>query len=626
MPNHDHNGPVLNSDSGYSLETHTDLSIKQGRRLLKEVSDYSDLPGLSLFRQRLERALKKSKSQVADRPACIALIGGTGAGKSSLFNALTKIPEASPVSHAERSFTRRLYVAATAAESSQVLLPEHIKPVYVNTNVSGLALIDTPDLDSAILTNRQQARAAVELADIVVYVALPDKRSSFTITQELKKWASRKHWFFILNQVDTCDPTELGQIQDDFKNRIAELGFTSDDSSLFLVSAKQPQHLYSQLERLRSAIYSSRTTEELHSLYAIGVYRSLLYASNDDSIRPIQTLVGELGASEQELTARVQEIYRRVFSSKTLQEHLSQIVRAQVWRQAPSQVGGFLAPPLWVFARFNQLWMTFSMSRMLTSGFSLMGLAQSVLLAITAYIRGILPLQALLAGFKQQDLNELSEIRADAIRKSEDCGILFEEIPTTPLSQAPDSGASPTGQSKSLKLWLENQLSGATETSNPAQKKVLTCLLDMVEQSSLEGARQAVKGWRRLIGNLPLAVLFIDVTVKVIMYWQQDSWLPGDFYLMALFLYVLFCVPGCLLIGAGIRSLKILKDDEVSLAPISNPWETAPLREPSVKLERLLRRIINFRRLTEEQFASLSADLSPDKFGSSLSSPSISKE
>lgn len=93
------------------------------------------------------------------------------------------------------------------------------------------------------------------MADILIYVALPEKRASFAISEELKPWLSRKRWFFALNKIDLFEPEELEQVSHDFESRVSELGFEADQHSVFLISALKPKHPHSQFERMRLAAF-----------------------------------------------------------------------------------------------------------------------------------------------------------------------------------------------------------------------------------------------------------------------------------------------------------------------------------------------------------------------------------
>lgn len=593
-------------------------SIASARRLLRDAGAFAAVPGIGRMRQRLEGSLRLAAGSGAARPVSVALVGGTGAGKSELFNLLVGDRNASRVSHAERGFTSRPHIAVLPSEAPLVPIAADAKAVFVNKALPGLALIDTPDLDSAMSEHRVRARHAIEAADIVVYVALPEKRSSFIITDELKEWASRKHWFFVLNKVDRCDPDDVGQIRADFAGRIADLGFATDDATLFLISATKPDHAYSELSRLRAAIYSGRTTEAAGNLRDAGFYRALLHGADDEALAPARQLHGQLAAAHTELTGRVREIHERVLTSPTIRDNLSDMVRARVWRQMPSRVGGFLAFPLWVMARLHQLWMTFSLSRLALGGFSIASVAHTLWTAASAWLRGVVPLQAVLAGFKRQELEELRGVRIDAIRKVEDAGMEWIETDSDGVTIQADpenqggSGAESKGTLASV--WNRPLIAGGEADKG----ELLNCLLEAVERSAAEGAGRAVGWTHRFFGNLlPLAV-FVDVTRKSLIYWHDDAWLPGDFYLMAIFLFILASVPGCLLVGAAVRSRAVVTAADDLLAGLQDPWETEPLRVSARQLDAFLRRAAVFRRQAQEQLLSLESDLPTGRFGARL--------
>lgn len=587
---------------------------RQAKRLLDYSRSLETLPGVPLLQHRLSRLIDQENKGTHAAPVLIALVGGTGAGKSELFNALLDKPNASPVSHTERLFTRKLHLAAHPSDLPQLPIPESVERILIESPFHGLCLIDTPDLDGAAPENREQARIAIEASDIIVYVALPEKRASFIIREELKQWAARKQWFFVLNQVDRPNPSDLAGIQEDFKDRLLELGFSPSSSSLFLVSATKPNHSQSEFLRLKASIFSSRTTEQIHALRSLGQSRAFLHAINDDVIQPIRKFQEDAAAAQLEIEGQVKELYLGILETPSVREQMSDLIRSRVWQRIPGKVGGFLALPLWISARFHQLWLTVSLTRLAAGGLSFLGIIQTLGAAAMAYIRGILPLQAVLNTVRRHHLDRLRQLRLDAVRKLEDLGVAWEEGSLKPEAK-PDRPDQPALLGERLDQALRH---GFTD-SDPERTQVLRCLLDAVESASADTARRCAKWWHRFFGNLLPLIHFFDVIRKAILAWQEDRWLPGGFYMLAVFLFLLSTLPGCFLVAVSIRARAKPPQPQEIVAGLESTWEAEPLAEMRSRAERLEKRILHSRHHAQSTMQTLHNELQPEQFGTSIS-------
>ncbi|MEV5408533.1 GTPase [Thermopolyspora sp. NPDC052614] len=150
----------------------------------------------------------------------VALAGGTGSGKSSLFNRVSGL-ELSPTG-VRRPTTARTHACVWGLEGAAPLLDwlqiqwrhRFARASALDRGESrlhGLILLDLPDHDSIRALNDTEAERLIKLADLVVWVLDPQKYADASIHRrylsELKGHEATT--VFVLNQVDKLAPEEL---------------------------------------------------------------------------------------------------------------------------------------------------------------------------------------------------------------------------------------------------------------------------------------------------------------------------------------------------------------------------------------------------------------------------------
>ncbi len=152
-----------------------------------------------------------------DQPLLVVvLMGGTGVGKSSLLNALAGAPIASasfarpttrdPVVYLHESVdAKRLDPALQLCK-----LASHDRPALRHK-----VLVDTPDVDSNDLANREKLFRILPVADVVLYVGSQEKyhdQLGWDLFLEQKK---RRAFAFVLNKWDRCQIPGAGARPDE---------------------------------------------------------------------------------------------------------------------------------------------------------------------------------------------------------------------------------------------------------------------------------------------------------------------------------------------------------------------------------------------------------------------------
>jgi GTP-binding protein EngB required for normal cell division len=147
----------------------------------------------------------------------VALAGPTGAGKSSLFNALAG-EDVSAVGR--RRPTTATAAAAVWGDPNPALLDWLGVPRRHRAEdaaLDGLVLVDLPDLDSVERSHRAEADRVIELVDLLVWVVDPQKYADASLHDGYLRPLARhaEAMVVVLNQSDLVDGAAARRIRDD---------------------------------------------------------------------------------------------------------------------------------------------------------------------------------------------------------------------------------------------------------------------------------------------------------------------------------------------------------------------------------------------------------------------------
>ena len=180
----------------------------------------------------------------------VAIIGGTGSGKSTLFNALTEL------SFAQVGQTRPTtaeVAACTWGSSGQAVLdllgvPRHRRTRYdtpLNAGshtLDGLVLLDMPDYDSVIGAHRQQVENLSELIDGAIWVWDPEKyQESAAFDYLVAPLRERGVLTIVMNQTDTIAPEKMADFEAKVRSELAARGY--EQVPLIFAAAKRREGL-----------------------------------------------------------------------------------------------------------------------------------------------------------------------------------------------------------------------------------------------------------------------------------------------------------------------------------------------------------------------------------------------
>lgn len=132
----------------------------------------------------------------------VAFLGSSGAGKSSLLNAIAG-RDLAPVG-ATRPTTRRatVYCGQDALPSQALLEALGHPPVQTATGALGLVLLDLPDVDSVEEENRRYTERALLHAHVVLLVTTPESQADAAVRAFIKRRASDYRWAVVSNKKD----------------------------------------------------------------------------------------------------------------------------------------------------------------------------------------------------------------------------------------------------------------------------------------------------------------------------------------------------------------------------------------------------------------------------------------
>ncbi len=169
----------------------------------------------------------------------VALAGPTGAGKSSLFNALAG---AELVPSGRIRPTTSAPTAAIWGDHAGELLDWLSVPVRhrvgEESGDGALVVLDLPDFDSVERRHREEVDRIVALVDLMIWVVDPQKYADSSLHDGyLKPLAAYSgSMLMVLNQADTLDPASLRACRDDLRSRLSRDGL--DGVPVLPVSAR----------------------------------------------------------------------------------------------------------------------------------------------------------------------------------------------------------------------------------------------------------------------------------------------------------------------------------------------------------------------------------------------------
>jgi energy-coupling factor transporter ATP-binding protein EcfA2 len=188
----------------------------------------------------LAHVLPRARS--LDAPLLVLLIGPTGAGKSSLLNALAGFA-ASP-SGVTRPTTREVVVVARPRARDSLLgegLPlsvlagRRLRLIEHEAIPEGIALIDSPDVDSIEHTNRELADRLAEAADLGIFVTTATRYADRVPWEVLARARDRGLPLVVVVNRMPVDAADQAMVLDDISRLLADAGVQTEGVDLVAI-------------------------------------------------------------------------------------------------------------------------------------------------------------------------------------------------------------------------------------------------------------------------------------------------------------------------------------------------------------------------------------------------------
>jgi len=209
----------------------------------------------------------------------LALVGGTGSGKSSLLNALAGEAVAS-VSAVRPHTTRPLaWIPEPPGDALTGLLDRlEIEDRIAQTKFPGLAILDLADTDSLEPSHRQGVERLLPDVDVVVWVLDPVKYADPGLHRELIEPLadSARQFVFVLNRADTLELEALAIVRSDLVSRLADDGIV--DPEVFVVAADPPSGVPQGIEPLEEHLRGRLDEKKVHMGKVIADARGAAHA------------------------------------------------------------------------------------------------------------------------------------------------------------------------------------------------------------------------------------------------------------------------------------------------------------------------------------------------------------
>ena len=293
--------------------------VNLGEQLQHWISTAPDWEAAALCRERFDRFRERAKlsPKSTNVPLVVAMLGGTGTGKSSLLNAL--IGEKVVSDGKDRPTTNEpVLVCHTHANAYQF---SHFRiERRDNPHLEQMMILDCPDPDTTDNTkggvsgsNLDKLRHALPFCDILLVTATQQKYRSRRVFDELAAAAPGARLVFVQTHADRDI-----DIREDWRETLQN---DYETGQMFFVNSMKPDEGGNQLQELRQLL-----TRDLNEAAAIRIRQANYFGLAEEAVADCQQVIERDWQPLCKLRERISEERQR-FGERMARKIRSELIR-----------------------------------------------------------------------------------------------------------------------------------------------------------------------------------------------------------------------------------------------------------------------------------------------------------
>ena len=251
-----------------------------------EAADAADLLGLDSQPLRDAHAAGSRRVGFPGDAYVLALVGGTGVGKSSLLNALAGGVVSTASARRPTTAAPIAWIPRTEREALEPLLDwldVHETREHEPAGLGPVAILDLPDMDSVAVEHRARVEALLPLVDAVAWVTDPEKYADAVFHDDfLRSWLPRLgRQVVLVNKSDRLAADDARRIQHDLEADLASEVIRGSEVTVLRTSAASEGGTDDLRAWLAAGTEAKRVVRERVAASLTAAARDLAWAAGD---------------------------------------------------------------------------------------------------------------------------------------------------------------------------------------------------------------------------------------------------------------------------------------------------------------------------------------------------------